>query len=181
MRCPARARPLAALSPVLLLALAACGGSGGSGGGTGGTPQASSSPTPGGASASASVSGASGKTAEQITAHWEAFFNAKTPLAQRVKYLQNGHVFAPVLRAQARSALASAASAKVSKVAVSPHQAKVTYTILVSGQPMLKDRTGVAVRQGGVWKVGDTSFCGLLRLENQGSASSLPPACGSGG
>jgi hypothetical protein len=174
MRVPARARLLTALSPVLLLAVAACGGSGG------GSPQASTSPTAGGASASASAPGPASKAAGQISANWEAFFNAKTPLAQRVKYLQSGHVFAPVLRAQARSALASSASAKVTKVVmVSPHQATVTYTILVSGQPMLRDQTGVAVLQGGVWKVGDASFCGLLKLENQGSSSSLPAACNS--
>ena len=176
MRFPARARVVTALAPLLLLALAACGGSGG------GTPQTGSSATAGGASASASAPGPGNKAAAQVTADWEAFFNAKTPLAQRVKYLQNGHVFAPVLRAQAGSGLASSASAKVSKVVmVSSHQAKVTYTILVSGQPMLKNQTGVAVLQGGVWKVGDSSFCGLLTLENAGSSSHLPPACRSGG
>ena len=40
---------------------------------------------------------------------------------------------------------------------------------------------GVAVLQGGTWKVGDASFCGLLTLENGGRASGLPAACHSAG
>jgi len=53
-------------------------------------------------------------------------------------------------------------------------QAKVTYSILVGGAAALKNQPGVAVKQGGVWKVGDQSFCALLTLENNGKA---PTAC----
>ena len=55
--------------------------------------------------------------------------------------------------------------------------ATVTYDILVSGTPELKNQTGTAVLQGGTWKVGVTSFCGLLTLENAGKTSGLPAAC----
>jgi hypothetical protein len=44
-------------------------------------------------------------------------------------------------------------------------QAKVRYTITLGGQPALSNQTGVAVLQGGTWKVGDQSFCALLALE----------------
>ena len=92
--------------------------------------------------------------------------------------LQNGQVFAAVIKAQAGSALASSATSKVSKVTIeSPTQAKVTYSILVGGQPALSNQTGVAVKQNGVWKVGDASFCGLLTVENNGKTSGLPAAC----
>jgi hypothetical protein len=83
-----------------------------------------------------------------------------------------------VISAQAGSGLASQATAKVTKVTVtSPTQAKVTYTILLSGSPVLKNQAGVAVLQDGTWKVGLASFCGLLALENSGDTSSLPTAC----
>jgi hypothetical protein len=148
-------------------AVTACG-SGGSGG-SGGSTSPSSAP---------SASGGSGSAAAQITANWEAFFSAKTPAAKRVSLLQNGQVFAAIIRAQAGSALASTVTAKVNKVTVTtPSQAKVAYTLLVAGTPELRNQPGIAVRENGIWKVGDASFCGLLTLQNGGSTKSLPSAC----
>jgi hypothetical protein len=115
---------------------------------------------------------------KEIAANWVAFFNPKTPVSQRVSLLQNGSQFASVLTAQASSALASEASAQVTKVTViTSSQAQVKYNVLVSGTPELTNQTGTAVYQDGTWKVGDASFCGLLTLEAGGSTSSLPAAC----
>lgn len=157
----------------LTLVVTACGGSSGgaSGGGTG-------SPAPSGGGSAAP----GGSASSQIKANWEAFFNAKTPLARREALVQHGQVFAGVMKAQAGSSLASSVTATVAKVQVlSASQAKVTYTILVSGNPVLRNQSGVAVKEGGVWKVGDASFCGLLALQNGGSTSSLPAACKNAG
>lgn len=146
----------------LSAAVTACGGS---------------SPKPS-ASGSPSSVAAGGSAQAQIKTNWEAFFNPKTPLAQREKLLQNGQMFSSVMKAQSGSSLASSVSAKVSKVSeVTATQAKVTYTILVAGTPELKNQSGVAVKQDGIWKVGDASFCALLALQNGGSTSSLPSAC----
>ena len=114
-----------------------------------------------------------------IKASWEAFFSAKTPVGKRIALLQDGSQFAPIIRAQAHSPLASAASAKVTKVSVtSPTQAKVTYSIMVGGKSALGGQHGTAVKEGGTWKVGLGSFCGLLVLENTGGkAASLPAVC----
>jgi hypothetical protein len=120
--------------------------------------------------------------AATIKANWEAFFNPKTPVTKRVSLLQDGQTFASVIKSQAGSGLAASASAKVTKVTlVSPTQAKVTYSILVSGQPVLSGQTGVAIKQGGTWKVGVASFCGLLAVENGGKTTGLPAACKSAG
>lgn len=120
--------------------------------------------------------------AATIKANWEAFFNPKTPVAKRVSLLQDGQMFASVIKSQAGSGLASSASAKVTKVTlVSPTQAKVTYSILVGGQPALSNQTGVAIKQGSTWKVGVASFCGLLAVENGGKTTGLPAACKSAG
>lgn len=155
-----------ALGPALAVALVACGSSG-----TTAPKVSSSSPV------SPSAAPTTSATA-QITADWQAFFNAKTPEARRAQLLQNGQVFVPVIKAQAGSTLASAATAQVTKVTVvSPTQAKVTYSILVGGTPELKNQAGVAVLQDGTWVVGDASFCGLLALENGGKTSGLPAAC----
>jgi hypothetical protein len=160
MRCPKRVWAVV-LGSALSVSLAACS----SGGKT--NTKSSASATTGGATA-------------QITANWEEFFNAKTPVSRRVQLLQNGQVFAAVISAQAGSGLASQASAKVSKVTVtSTSQATVNYSILVAGQTALPNQTGVAVLEDGVWKVGDASFCGLLLLESNGSAAGLPAPCAS--
>jgi hypothetical protein len=138
------------------------------------TSAASSSPAA--TSSSASTGGAAATSA--ITTNWEAFFNAKTPTPQRVGLLEDGSQFQSVIQAQAGSGLAALATAKVTHVTVnSPTMATVTYDILVSGTPELKNQTGTAVLQDGTWKVGVTSFCGLLTLENAGKTAGLPAAC----
>jgi hypothetical protein len=118
----------------------------------------------------------------QIKANWMAFFNPKTPVAKRISLLQDGQQIASIIKAQARSGLASQVSAKVTKVTlVSATQAKVTYSILEGGKTVLSNQTGVAVFQDGTWKVGVASFCGLLALENGGKTSKLPGACKAAG
>ena len=158
------------------LGLAACSSSSS-------TPPASSSSPAATPSASSTSSGSSSTAADeqQITTNWEAFFNAKTPVAKRVSLLQDGSAFSSIIKSQAGSGLAAEATAKVTKVTmITTSEAQVTYDILVSGTPELKNQNGTAVLQDGTWKVGVASFCGLLTLENGGSTSSLPAACKSG-
>jgi len=154
----------------LALTATACGG---------GSPSPSSTSKP--PAASSPAAGAGGNAVAEITTNWEAFFSAKTPVSQRVSLLQDGPQFQSVISAQAGSGLASQASAKVTKVTVtSPTQATVKYDILLNGTPALTNQTGTAVLDNGTWKVGVTSFCSLLALENGGKVVGLPPACQSG-
>jgi hypothetical protein len=144
------------------------------------TPTSSSTSAPAAtapASASASPTAAAGSSGgsavAEITANWVAFFNPKTPTAKRISLLQNGSAFASEIQSSASFPGASSASAKVTTVTVtSPTQATVTYSILLLGSPVLSNQKGVAVLEGGSWKVGDASFCSLLTLENSGK----PPA-----
>ena len=156
------------------LGLAACSSSSSS------TPPASSPSSSPAASPSASApssASTSGDT-QAITTNWEAFFNAKTPVAKRVSLLQDGSAFSSIIKSQAGSGLASEATAQVSKVTlITSSEAQVTYSILISGTPELKNQNGTAVYEDGTWKVGVASFCGLLTIENGGSTSSLPAAC----
>jgi len=109
-----------------------------------------------------------------ITTNWEAFFNGKTDAAKKISLLQNGQKFAAVINAQAGSGLASTAGAKVTAVVVnSATSATVSYSITLSGATALPGQTGTAVYQSGVWKVGDVSFCDLLKLENGGTAPAV--------
>lgn len=174
-------------SPLILLAcalgatLAACGSSSSNSGASPSASSASATSAPASASTSASAPAGSSAAGQAISANWTAFFDAKTPVAKRVSLLQDGQAFASVIKSQAGTGLASEATAKVTKVTVtSPTQATVTYSILVGGQPALSGQAGTAVLQGGTWKVGLASFCGLLTLEN-GGKTGLPAACNSAG
>jgi len=155
------------------LALGACSSS------TSSAPPSSQPPTSAPASSSPAGEPTSGAGAiSAIESNWATFFNAKTPLAKRLTLLQNGQVFASVIKAQQGGSLASLATSKVSHVSLTgTSQAAVTYTILVGGKPALSNQSGQAIYQDGVWKVGDASFCGLLKLENGGKSSGLPAAC----
>jgi hypothetical protein len=160
----------------LAAGLAACSSSGNSSS-SGASSSPSSAPSSSAPVSSASPASSSG-AASTIAANWATFFNAKTPVAKRVSLLQDGQTFQSIIKSQAGSGLAASATAKVTKVTmVSPTQAKVTYSILIGGQPALANQAGVAVLQDGTWKVGLASFCGLLAVENGGKTSGLPAAC----
>ena len=164
----------------ILLACTACLGVAACSSSSSSPPAASPSATPSASSTSSTSSASSAASADEkaITTNWTAFFNPKTPVAQRVKLLQDGPAFASVISAQAGSALASSASAQVVKVTViTTSEAAVTYNVLLDGTPALKNQAGTAVYQDGMWKVGVGSFCGLLSLENAGKTSGLPSVC----
>jgi hypothetical protein len=154
------------------VAAAACS-SGGTPSSTNTSPARPASPS----ATSPASSPASGTAA--IAANWTAFFNFKTPTDKRIALLQNGNQFASIIKGQAGQGLASTANAKVLSVSnVTASQATVKYNILLGTTPALTNQTGTAVLQDGTWKVGDGSFCGLLKLEG---LKSLPPACASAG
>ena len=119
-----------------------------------------------------SGSGNSGPEAT-ITSNWETFFKGSTPTATRIGLLENGAEFAKLLAAISDNPLSKSLSAKVGKVDVTgANAAKVTYTLYLGKNAVLKNADGDAVRQNGTWKVGDASFCQLLALEG-----AKPPAC----
>lgn len=143
-------------------------------------PSTTGTGSPPSSPASSSEPTAGAAAIQVIETNWAKFFNAKTPIPQRIGLLENGSVFAPVIRAQAGELLARLATAKVTHVTLTgTSQASVTYSILVGGniKAGLPGQTGVAVYQNGVWKVGQTSFCGLLKLENGNKSKGLFAAC----
>ncbi len=177
MRFQLLARRIAAPTLGLALAatMAACSSSGSSATTSpSSAPPASSPATGSSAAASSPGQGASGDATAQITTNWEAFFRGKTSGATKISLLENGQKFASIINAQAGSGIAASAGAKVTAVVVnSPAQATVQYDITLSGTTALANQTGTAVYQDGMWKVGDVSFCQLLKLENGGTAPSV--------
>ena len=146
-------------------------------------PSSASSATSAAPSSAAPSSPGTGSTAEaaaQIKANWEKFFESSTPLAERVKLLQNGAALESAIKAFSSLPLASGLGAKVTNVTVdSATKATVTYDITSSGgTALLSGQKGTAVYQDGTWKVGTASLCGLLTLIPGGT---VPAACNSTG
>jgi hypothetical protein len=111
--------------------------------------------------------------AEQVKRTWAAFFDGSTPANTKIALLQHGQRFAPLIQAEANSPLAKQTKVVVSKVTLEgATRAKVVYTITLAGQPALSNQTGVAVLEGGTWRVSDRSFCALVSLQG-----ATPPAC----
>jgi purine-cytosine permease-like protein len=160
-----------ALGLALAAAVAACSSSGSSSATS--TPP-SSAPASSAPASSASAASSSSAVA-QITANWEKFFSSSTPTAQRTTLLQNGSAFGPAISGLTH--LVSGLGATVTSVTLnSATSATVNYNLTASGSSLLKGQTGKAVYQNGVWKVGDATLCGLLKLVPGGSA---PAACSS--
>jgi hypothetical protein len=146
----------------LAVTVSACGGN---------SPSSSNTSKP---AASASANNA----VSQITANWETFFSPASSVSKRVSLLQDGAQVQSAVQSLLGSSFASQASAKVTNVTVnSPTQATVTYNILLSGKPVLKNQTGTAVLENGIWKVGVSSFCSLAALANGGKTTGLPAPC----
>jgi len=169
----------AVLAPALALALAAAVAACSSSSSSSSSSSAPASSAPAATSAAASTPAAtntSGAVA-QITANWEKFFASSTPVSEKVTLLQNGNVFSGAI--SGLTSLVSGLGAKVTGVTVnSPTSATVNYNLTAGGTSLLSGQTGTAVYENGVWKVGDASLCGLLKLVPGGSE---PAACSSAG
>ena len=179
MRSHLLARRIAApaLGHALAQTMAACSSSGSSTTASPSSAPPSSAPASSPAAGSSPTAGstaASGNATALVTANWVAFFDGKTSAAKKISLLENGQKFASIINAQAGSGIAASAGAKVHAVTVnSPAQATVHYDITLNGQTALGNQTGTAVYQDGMWKVGDVSFCQLLKIENGGTAPSV--------
>jgi hypothetical protein len=164
-----------ALGLALAATVAACSSSSTSSA-AGAPSSAASAPS---SAASSPGTGSTADAAAQITANWEKFFAASTPVTEKVKLLQNGAALESAIKTFASFPLASGIGAKVTKVTVtSASHAAVTYNLTSSGgSALLSNQKGVAVYEDGTWKVGDSSLCGLFRLIPGGT---VPAACSAG-
>jgi hypothetical protein len=165
-----RSHYLAMALAISAVTLAACS-SGGSSSPPATTPATTQASTP---------ATSSGSAVSQVTANWESFFSGTTSAATKMSVLQNGQTYASVIDAQAGSAISKSTTAKVLSVSVNSAgtQAAVKYTIYFGTSPALANQTGVAFDENGTWVVGDSTFCALLALENNGKA---PSVCSSAG
>lgn len=128
------------------------------------SPSSSPPPSPTETATASAPADAAAATA-QIKENWQKFFDPKTPIADKEKYLENGQVLAPLLQGFAADPRVGQVSSTVSNVTfTSPTTATVTYSLSLQGNVVEPNATGKAVLQDGTWKVADTTLCGLLAL-----------------
>ena len=164
---------LIAASTVAVLGLTACSSSGGG-------PKTSGPATPTtGATVATTGAGtaADAATTAAVTKAFKDFFDYQSTAAQSQNALQDGDKFTAVLTAQGKQSYAQKSAASVSSVKlISPHTAKVVFSVLVGGSPLLPDADGYAVQIGGSWKVAATTFCTLLKLEGDQADACADPS-----
>jgi hypothetical protein len=163
----------AALCAGLILAtgLAGCSSSGGNG-----SPNTSGSAGGGACAKIPTVPGvpAKGSAQKAVEKTYTLFFSTATSLRKSIAVLQHGDTFCPALLAVNNTSYgkqktgATVSSVKLTK----PNVAEVKFTIRVSGQVVLPNAKGYAVKEGGDWKVAAQTFCQLLTLEG-----SAPKEC----
>jgi hypothetical protein len=101
----------------------------------------------------------------QIIANWEKFFTPGTSVDERVALLQDGSALRAAIEQSATNPLQQQARAKVTRVTfTSPTEATVTYDVYLNGTVALPNSQGMAVLEGGTWKVAQQSFCSLISL-----------------
>jgi hypothetical protein len=166
---------VAAVATCAALTLAACSSSGGKGGGSS-TDGATTGSTP--TSGHTTATGpADAATTAAVKNAYAKFFSPDTPENVSLGLLQDGPKFKAAIDQQASGSMAASASVKVGSVSlISPKTAKVSFTIYLNKQPMLKNQPGYAVNTNGTWQVAAYTFCGLLTLEGSAPAACKEPA-----
>ena len=171
---------LAASSTFVMLALAGCSSGHSSSPSSSAASGAGASSSPAGATTGATPADTATKAA--VERAYTAFYNSATTPAQSEAVLQHGALFRATLAKEALSSYAKKSTAFVTAVTMdSADVADVTFGIKHDGKVLLGGIAGKAVRENGTWKVADTTFCTLLKLEgtapalcNDASVVSLP-------
>ena len=136
------------------LTLAACGG---------GSTKAAAPP----ATAAPTAAPTTATPPDAAIAHaYTTFFNAATPPATALTFLENGSTYTPQL-AQLAKLMPKGLTAKVDSVSVTDAStATVTYELVgADGTSLLgKPSSGKAVFSSGKWVVSASTFCGLATL-----------------
>jgi hypothetical protein len=167
-----RSAQVVAVPLVLALVVAGCSSSASDSGGSPSTPSTPSDTSASSGTPAGSPTPADPATRKAVTAAFVAFFSSTTSVARSEVALQHGASFRTTLQKEATGSHAQKSSATVSAVTVSGDLARVTFTILQDGVPLLPNTQGFGVRENGKWKVAAQTFCSLLVLEG-----TAPPAC----
>lgn len=111
--------------------------------------------------------------AAAITGVYQAFFDPATPTEDRMALVERGTDFDTEIAGMAghiRTALTTVAVTDV--VVLDAAHAELRFTLNISGNPVVSDQIGHAVREPNGWKIAATTMCGLVTI-----SGGVSPAC----
>lgn len=88
-------------------------------------------------------------------------FDPATPVDQRKALIQDADKLTTLIDTLLASPMASQVKFQVKDVKVEGDKATVTYDVLLGANPVVQNQPGPAVKQGGAWKVGAKTVCGM--------------------
>ncbi len=103
--------------------------------------------------------------AAAITGVYHAFFAPATATADRMALVERGTDFETEIAGMAnhiRTALTTVEIADV--VVLDPAHAELRFTLHISGNPVVSNQIGHAVRETDGWKISATTMCGLVAI-----------------
>lgn len=101
-------------------------------------------------------------------------FDPATPVDQRKALIQDADKLTTLIDTLLASPMASQVKFGVKDVKVEGDKATVTYDVLLGPSPVVQNQPGPAVKQGGQWKVGAKTVCGMASYVG----AVAPPECG---
>ena len=165
------ARRVAVLAALPLLALLAAGCSSSSSGGSTTTTTSAGETTTTVPAATATAPPDPAAAEAEIRTTWTTFFDYRTPVAKELTLLEGGAALTPAIHTAQREQKATHLKEEVKVKSVefmSPTQATVHYSLLNGTHVLLANSAGVAILDGGSWKVSKLTFCSLVELGNNG-------------
>ncbi|WP_280426255.1 hypothetical protein [Nocardia carnea] len=103
--------------------------------------------------------------AAAITGVYEAFFAPATATEDRMALVERGTDFETEISGMANHIRTALTTIEVADVVVlDPAHAELRFTLNISGNPVVSNQIGHAVREANGWKISATTMCGLVAI-----------------
>ncbi|NKY57617.1 hypothetical protein [Nocardia flavorosea] len=103
--------------------------------------------------------------AAAITGVYQAFFAPATATEDRMALVERGTDFETEIAGMANHIRTALTTVEIADVTVlDPTHAELRFTLSISGNPVVTNQIGHAVRESDGWKISATTMCGLVAI-----------------
>lgn len=103
--------------------------------------------------------------AAAITGVYQAFFAPATSTEDRMALVERGTDFETEISGMANHIRTALTTVEIADVTVlDPAHAELRFTLNISGNPVVHNQVGHAVRESNGWKISATTMCGLVAI-----------------
>ncbi|WP_459545578.1 hypothetical protein [Nocardia sp. X0981] len=100
-----------------------------------------------------------------ITGVYEAFFDPGTSTADRIALVERGDEFETEISGMVNHIRTALTTVEIADVTLlGPERAELRFTLQISGNPVVSDQLGHAVREPEGWKIAASTMCGLVAI-----------------